>query len=112
MKKEPIKDGRDSAMSAIEGAVRLFIEEINTVCLAEQIELAGMGNWKKDANAQLEKADALMGAGWDMLLGIGYSDRNIAAIRHHTHATFGKRMGWDCERPLCVLGRAYSIINS
>ena len=102
----------DSAMTTIEGAVRLFIEEINTVCLAEQIELAGMGNWKKDANAQLEKADALMGAGWDMLLGIGYSDRNIAAIRHHTHATFGKRMGWDCERPLCVLGRAYSIINS
>ena len=99
-------------MTTIEGAVRLFIEEINTVCLAEQIELAGMGNWKKDANAQLEKADALMGEGWDLLLGIGYSDRNIAAIRHLSHATFGRRMGWDGERPLCVLGRAYSIINS
>ena len=105
-------DTDDSAMTTIEGAVRLFIEEINTVCLAEQIELAGMGNWKKEANAQLEKADALMSEGWDMLLGIGYSDRNIAAIRHLSHATFGKRMGWAVERPLCVLGRAYQIINS
>ena len=102
----------ETAVATIEGAVRLFIEEINTVCLAEQIELAGVGNWEKEANAQLEKEDALMGEGWDMLLGIGYSDRNIAAIRHLSHATFGKRMGWAVERPLCVLGRAYPIINS
>ena len=102
----------ETAVTTIEGAVRLFIEEINTVCLAEQIELAGMGDWEKEANAQLKKADALMGEGWDMLLGIGYSDRNIAAIRNLSHATFGKRMGWAVERPLCVLGRAYPIINS
>ena len=99
-------------MPTIEDAIRLFIEEINTVCLAEQIELAGMGDWEKEANAQLGKADALMGEGWEILLRLGYSDRAIAEIRHLTHATFGKRMGWAVERPLCVLGRAYPIINS
>ena len=96
-------------MSTIEDAVRLFIDEINTVCLAEQIELSGMKNWGKKAKAQLEKADALMGEGWDILLGIGYSDGDIAAIRHLSHANFGQKMGWDEDRPLYVLGRAYLI---
>ena len=98
-----------SAIPAVEEAVRFFIGELNTICLAEQIELAGRANWEKQANAQLRKADALLGKGWDLLLSIGYSDGDIAAIRHLSHATYGAKMGWDSERPLCVLGRAYSF---
>ena len=96
-------------MSTIEDAVRLFIDEINTVCLAEQIELAGAKNWRKKTKSHLKRADALMGKGWDILLGLGYSEGDIAAIRRLAHATFGKKMGWDEERPLYVLDRAYPI---
>ena len=94
-------------MSTIEDAVRLFIDEINTVCLAEEIYLAGRKDWEKQTNDHIARADALMGQGWDILLGLGYSERNIAAIRRLTHATFGKKMGWDDERPIYVLDRAY-----
>ena len=96
-------------MATIEDAVRLFVDEINIVCLAEQIELAGAKNWRKKTKANLKRADALMGKGWDILLSLGYSGRDIASIRHLSHATFCQKMGWDDERPLRVLDRAYLI---
>ena len=96
-------------MSTIEDAVRFFIDEINTVCLAEQTYLAGGKDWEKQTNAHIARADALLGQGWDILLGLGYSERDIAEIRRLAHATFGSKMGWDEERPLYVLDRAYPI---
>jgi hypothetical protein len=60
------------------------------------------------AKASLKKADKEMNLGWNICRE-WMSDREIAEVRHLSHCTYAKRMGWYTSKNIYIFDRVYII---